>query len=666
MEYFQNKLCISGSELIISPGNPYGVMSMVDYKSYRNRGRINVVRRGCRNTPALVEFESLPGKYIQRIIGQLGADPRQHTTENGIARSMEKDTEARDFYVDYRLPNGEALPEGAIEEYCLNADILHTIFEMANRLKGARRASGGSIRGMWEDLADELKALDRSLYPHSLPTHPVRLREKLNRYLQEGPASLIHRGFGNNNTEKLSEESKRWILARWSNMVDKATSPEHLLELYNQEAITREWKQLQSVSTIRSYLYDPEVKHLWWGIRYGHIDAKNKFAMQHSTRLPSMRDSLWYSDGTKLNYFYLNDEGKIDTCMVYEVMDSYSEVFLGYHISKSEDYQAQYAAYKMAIQFSGQKPYQLGYDNQGGHKKLENGSFLTKIARIAIKTQPYNGKSKTIENAFSRYQSQVMKKDWFFTGQNITTKQLESHANREFLLANKDKLPTLDQVKKIYAQRRQEWNQGSHPVTGKPRIQMYQESENPQAVKVNMWDMIDIFWITRPEPITFTAYGLSFVEKKVRHDYMVYRDGMPDIGWQRRNIDKKFYVKYDPDDMTLVMLYDQDSSGRLRFVTEATVKVTVARGKQEQTGDEASFISQVNHINKAEIIKSKDKIEEIMREFDMHPENYGLVSAHVPGIGKTIKGRSIGKVQKAISNATPVDDQEEINIYELM
>jgi hypothetical protein len=194
---------------------------------------------------------------------------------------------------------------------------------------------------------------------------------------------------------------------------------------------------------------------------------------------------------------------------------------------------------------------------------------------------------------------------------------------------------------------------------------MYQNSHNPQAVKLNMWDMVDIFWITRPEPVMMSAYGLSFIDKKVRHDYMVYREGVPDVEWLRRNIDKKFHVKYDPDDMSLIMLYDQDASGRLRFVTDATVKVTVARGKQEQTGDEASFIIQVNDMNKVEIIKSKDKIEEIMREFDMHPENYGLVAASVPGIGKQ-KTKSIGKVHKAISNVVPVDDQEEINIYSLM
>ncbi len=92
---------------------------------------------------------------------------------------------------------------------------------------------------------------------------------------------------------------------------------------------------------------------------------------------------------------------------------------------------------------------------------------MTKISRIQTATKPYNGKSKTIESAFGRFQSQFLKRDWFFTGQNITTKKAESKANMEFVLANTANLPTLDEVKEIYAQRRREWNEAPHHKTGK-------------------------------------------------------------------------------------------------------------------------------------------------------------------------------------------------------
>ena len=59
--------------------------------------------------------------------------------------------------------------------------------------------------------------------------------------------------------------------------------------------------------------------------------------------------------------------------MVYEVVDAYSEVLLGYYISDHENFEAQYNAYRMAVQVSGHKPYEIVHDNQGGHKRLEEG-----------------------------------------------------------------------------------------------------------------------------------------------------------------------------------------------------------------------------------------------------------------------------------------------------
>ncbi len=103
----------------------------------------------------------------------------------------------------------------------------------------------------------------------------------------------------------------------------------------------RGWKPLKDQAAISNYLQQTE--QLWSAHRYGELKSKEKFA------LPPLLQSclacvivLWYSDGTKLNYYYLGEAGKIQTCQVYEVMDAYSEVLLGYHISKTEDFEAQF------------------------------------------------------------------------------------------------------------------------------------------------------------------------------------------------------------------------------------------------------------------------------------------------------------------------------------
>ena len=237
------------------------------------------------------------------------------------------------------------------------------------------------------------------------------------------------------------------------------------------------WKEVKSSKTLYNFLNSEDVKDLWWGHRYGELKSKEKFEMQFKTKLPTRPNALWYSDGTKLNYFYLDENNQMRTCMVYEVMDVASECFIGYHISDSENFEAQYAAYKMALQFAGVKPYQITFDNQGGHKKLGSANFLQNLSRLAIPTKPYNGKSKSIESAFGRFQSEYLKRDWFFTGMNIQTKKAESKANMEFILANKENLPTLEGIKKAYAARRHEWNTAKHPHSELTRLEMYKTIE---------------------------------------------------------------------------------------------------------------------------------------------------------------------------------------------
>lgn len=209
------------------------------------------------------------------------------------------------------------------------------------------------------------------------------------------------------------------------------------------------------------------------------------------------------------------------TTQVYEVIDAMSEVLLGYCINDTEDYEAQYHAYRMAIQKSGHKPYEIVYDNQGGHKKLDSDGFIGKICRVHRPTQPYNGESKTIESVFGRFQAQVLHKDWRFTGQNVTAKKASSRPNVEFIEANKDSLYTLEELKDAYAAARKEWNEGVHPATGERRIDMYEKSVNEETQEVTLHDMVDMFWVFTKRMATFTDQGLQVTVKGEKRQYEV-------------------------------------------------------------------------------------------------------------------------------------------------
>ncbi len=660
-EYFNNNiLCVQANWLVES-----NILTMSNYSQLVSRGHLQKVTTGGNGRKALIKFDNMRTDIKNKVIDLVG-NPYEKLTTITFVDYIEDDTKAIEFFQAYTLEDGKALPEKNITEYCINAAILNACNVIANSKLAQRKALAGKRVNVWEKLADAIQNLPKHTYPHSLPSNHRRLKDKFKQYLNGSYEVLIHGGFLNSNSEKINDDAKSFVLARWCDRVKKVTGYVQLLEEYNQEAVYNGWKVLKSEQSLINFLTDPKIEPLWYGYRFGELQAKEKYSFQFKTVMPSMRDSLWYSDGTKLNLYYQDENGKMQTMQVYEVMDSFSEVFLGYHISKTEDYEAQYNAYKMAIKTAGHRPYQITYDNQGGHKKLESGNFLNKIAQLSVKTQPYNGKSKTIESAFGRFQTQILAKHWFFTGQNITAKKIGSKANMEFILANQSNLPTLKEVKEIYEKARQEWNSSSHYKTGKPRIDMYYESFNEKAPEITPFQMVDFFWIERTKPVTCTASGISFKEKGVQYDYVVYdKNRELNLVWHRKNVDKKFVIKFDPDDMSLVFLYEKTPLG-LRFVCEAETKPVIHRGKQEQEDNEMEFISGVIKQNKELRIKVRDEAEENLAKHKMRAEDYGLRNPNIKGVEKQKRVKKektdIGAYQKEVSNV--VLTNEDTSIYD--
>ncbi|MCT4559840.1 MAG: hypothetical protein N4A41_00530 [Crocinitomicaceae bacterium] len=642
-----------------------GILTQYNYQNLVNRGYIKSLRRACRNTPALIDFQSLPSRFKKEVIERFG-DPKKTTIRTPFKDRLENDLEAVKYFNDFTLDNGFGLPEKNIAEYVANAIILNATRKLYNDIYSKTRSLGGRTSGILEEIFEEIQELPQHTYPHSLPSNFRRFKQKYREYIDKGYKSLVHKGFGNNNSEKINEEGKRWLISRWADRVNRVANTEQLFREFNRKAKEEGWKVLKESSTIYNYLHSEEIQHLWYGHRHGELKFKEKFMYQHSTKLPSMRDSLWYSDGTKLNYYYQDENGKVKTCQVYEVMDAFSEVLLGFHISDTEDYEAQYHAYKMAVKIAGHRPYQIGFDNQGGHKKLKSGNFLSKLARISIKTQPYNGKSKTIESAFNRFQSQFLKQDWFFTGQNIQAKAIESKSNMENIMANKHNLPTLEEIKAVYEKRRKEWNSATHPHTKQPRIESYLNSTNPDAPEIQLWDMVDLFWIERPKPVMMTAYGLTIKDGGIAQTYIVNgKDGMPDLDWLKKNIDRKFIVKYDPEDRSSILLYVEDKLG-IRYAATAEIKVQVARNKQEQESGDVNFLQQMDQRIKQERINTVEATESILAEHGARNEDYGMTSPNIKGVTNIKRNKdSYGKVQKSISNMDNEDD-DELNIYNLM
>lgn len=665
MEYVDNTLCITCEEL--TSGDDPVIKYITLYQNVR-RGNIESINRGGgEGNVALYSYSSLPEKYKKRWVERHG-EPEQQMRQEMIRNIVKKDEKAERFFEEYRYDkNGEmvALPVDVKKEYTWNASVLNALMEEFKRLSSSNNKLTGFRRNLWELLLVTSEEW-RPVYGHSLPGSVGRLKTLINKFRPDNYGVLVSGKYGNSNTLKIEEDGGRYLVALKRSRVPVYTDME-IFEEYNRVAPERGWKPLKSPRSLREWFNSPRVEPLWYDAVYGEMKAHQRYDRKHRTILPSRRDSLWYGDGTKLNLYYRDENGNKCTTSVYEVVDAYSEVLLGYYISDNEDYIAQYHAFRMAIQTSGHKPYEIVCDNQGGHKKNTALGLFSKISRIHRPTAPYNGESKTIENIFYRFQSQVLKKRFGFTGQNITAKRETSRPNLEFINVNIDSLPTLEELKEQYAADREQWNSMKHPATGIPRIEMYNTSVNEATDPVSVPDMVEMFWYTTDKPSLFTASGIEITVQGKKYPYEVFSaPGEPDLEWRRRNTYRKFYVQYDPYDMSSVRLLYKDKGGAMRFECVASFPLMIHRAQQEQTEAEKRFIRTQQEAVVNERINRQVVAKDIEYEHGVAPEQNGLRTPDLKGLGKEAQRQidrrtrkysqparpSIGRDMKVISNVT--------------
>ena len=316
-EYIDNILCVSASWL-------YGegeIMSKNNYDKLVQRKNLKKLNTGGNGRTAWVAFNSLPERFKDKITSQ--CDPYERTKHILFEDYITPDHYAEAFFATYTVEGDEgeqtSIPEDRRKEYTHNAMILSACYFIATNVVVRKKFGNKQV---WDNMASVIAQLPRHTYKHKLPTNPRDLKAKAlafkgvktsKRYPVAGYEGLIHSGYLNKTAAKLTGVAAEWTLARWCNQVNKCASLTQLHAEYNDKATAEGWKLIKDEKTFYNYLYDEEIQPLWWGHRYGELAYKEKYGFQHKTKLPTMRDSLWYSDGTKLNYYYLDENGNPNT-----------------------------------------------------------------------------------------------------------------------------------------------------------------------------------------------------------------------------------------------------------------------------------------------------------------------------------------------------------------
>jgi hypothetical protein len=569
----------------------------------------------------LIEFDSLKDRYKQAITDKFG-DPHAYIRQSALKQLIQKDAVALNFYRQHKLADGRSLPDQAILDYTKAAQWLNMLSLFSSSLVAAKRTLKGLGMASRRDFYDACVAIIKA-EGVDLPANYSRLMEKLRTYEQHGYATLISKKYGNANSQKITAEAGEWLCAFYGNPFPKATIEQTWMK-YNATATINGWEALEHHNTVYQYLYRPEVERKWYGLREGWNKFKEKYGIQAKNERASRRDSLWFADGTGLNFYSKEaDRQKMEKMQrVYWVNDDHSEVILGWDIAPSENEKSVYRAFKAAVNFSGHKPYEVRYDQSSANIKI--GPFIENIAaKLHFPCEAYNGKSKSIEPITLRFQAQIMKHWFFFSGQNRGSRADRSVANMEAILEVRKLLPDFETMCKVFAECVKEWNNAPHPkIAGKSRLEVYLSSQNDEATPFTAFDAVEAFWNTTRLPITYNAAGILLTLGKAKHLYEVYGDdGEIDLDFRKKYIGAKFIVRYDPDDMSQAWLYDRTASGALQLVAAAentdTHRFHIAT--QDHTPGEASRIRTFQSIRRKDNKEAKDEARAMAEKYEMLP-----------------------------------------------
>lgn len=299
MEFLGKAIAVTVAELTRSDDGA----AVIAYENYRWLARtkaIVVLRPGKGLAhPALIDWNSLPVRFKEAWIEKYG-DPNELRKEQ--MEELRYDTEAVAFFADYQLADGTYLKSAFQSEYVLNATVLNRLVEMSADQKIIRSRCNMSSRINWDGIYNECEAL-RLQYGHTLPTNTARLRDKIRRYKAEGYECLISGKLCNSSATKITPEAGRQIIALKRCRFPRRTNAQ-IFEEFNRLAAGKGWKPLKSVSSLVQFLSRPEVEVMWKDVEIGEYALNMRTRRQNKTIMPTLRDSIWYGDGTKLNLFY--------------------------------------------------------------------------------------------------------------------------------------------------------------------------------------------------------------------------------------------------------------------------------------------------------------------------------------------------------------------------
>lgn len=594
VDYVNNNLAIEAGWLI-----DQGITSKDNYDAYVKRHKIRVVRRGCRNTPAMIDYESMPDRFKRAVVEKLGRSPYQDVKKSQIEINIEHDAKLSQYFDDYSFDNGRRIPKETRLEYYTNAIVLKAIHKMLGEKRAMWKAKGKRFTAKWDVISEGCQELDRKLYDHTLPANARRLQEKYSRFVKDGPGSLIHKNFTNKNAAKIDDEVKESVLAEL--LADPRNFDNaQVMRFYNTMANMAGWKPITE-GTVAMWRDRFESK-IYAG-RRGSVAFSNKKAMHVKRSAPTNPLYFWTMDGWDVELLFQKTEvnkktGYSNTTYhhrptVVIVLDAYNKYPVGYAIGLAESPQLIREALRNAAKHT-QELFGAMYRTHQIQSDRYAISNLTPYYEIMAKhstpARAKNAKAKIIEPYFKSLNKKYCQLQPNWSGFGIQSNK-ESQPNTEYLNTYKKNFPEFEGVcdqivKMIEAERAEKREQ---------YIVQFNKMADEDKIEFKRENFLLAFGQRTDRKNMLQDNGIKVTIEGIKRDYDCF-----DLSF-RDHYSTRWEIRYDPQDLTTVLAVNEDET--LRYILEEKYVQPMAL-KDRKPGDSGQ-LQRVRDFNNLQVEQTK-------------------------------------------------------------
>ena len=444
MQYFNNILTVEAGWMI-----EQGVMTKMEYDNLVHHTKdIQVVRRACRNTPALVAYDSMPDRYKKAIVERIG-DPRKEARQNVLEGLIEHSATASEYFENYMIDDDRHLPADKRRDYYTNAIVLDGVRRLIEGRNSKRKALGNRATRFWDEISDAVQELDLTKWPHTLPANARSLERKYQRYLSDGLASLVHKAYqtGSKNAAKVADENQKAMLVTF--MSDpRNLDNEQVARLYNMVAQQMDWKKITASAVA---VWRDKCDDLIFARRHGAEKYRAGREMQVRRSAPTRPLLFWTMDGWDVELLYQHKPDKGATTYhnrltMVVVLDGCCRYPIGFAVGKNESpaliREALRDAERETQRLFG-RMYRVG-QLQSDHFAMKN--LTPTYQAVADKVTPArvkNAKAKPIEAWFNYFNKKYCQMQTNWSGFGITSRK-ELQPNTEYITRYKHQFPDFE------------------------------------------------------------------------------------------------------------------------------------------------------------------------------------------------------------------------------